>query len=55
MSELRCRVCGREIKIISFGHGWVGVCCKDVVYSGKELPEDVKQADVRGAVCETGM
>jgi len=31
-----CPHCGKEVKIISFGYGYVGVCCGKVVYNARK-------------------
>ncbi len=38
MDGLRCPICGKEVHLISFGSGWVGVCCNKLVYNRREFP-----------------
>gem|GEM_PF-1375920 len=35
-----CPKCGKTVKLISFGYGWVGICCNSVVYNSDKLPEE---------------
>ncbi|HOS05409.1 MAG TPA: hypothetical protein PK966_04990 [Syntrophorhabdaceae bacterium] len=35
---ITCPKCGKTVKLISFGYGWVGVCCNSVVYNSDKLP-----------------
>ncbi len=38
---ITCPSCKIEVKIISFGNGYVAVCpkCKKVIYNSEKLPE----------------
>jgi len=39
-----CYLCKKEVDIISFGTGFVGVCCNRVLYNYAAKPQfDVKQ------------
>jgi hypothetical protein len=40
MDVIICVFCGKEVKLIRFGDGWVGQCCDKIIYNNKELPED---------------
>lgn len=33
MEDYRCPHCGRPVKILKYGHGWVGMCCDRIVYN----------------------
>ncbi len=33
-----CDICAREVEIISFGTGYVGVCCNKVFYNDEYRP-----------------
>ncbi len=37
---IACPYCGKDVKLISFGSGWVGTCCGKVVYNSDRLPVD---------------
>jgi hypothetical protein len=34
-----CPLCGKEVKILSMGEGWVGTCCNQIIYNSKYLPK----------------
>jgi len=35
---MTCPRCGKEVKVIHFGLGYVAFCCGKVVYNSKERP-----------------
>jgi len=35
---IACPHCHNKVKLLSFGGGWVGVCCKQLVYNQRNLP-----------------
>lgn len=42
MNTITCPHCSKEVGLVFFGNGWVGVCCDRIVYNKSELPEDNK-------------
>ena len=34
-----CDICSEEVEIISFGTGFVGVCCNEVLYNDEDKPQ----------------
>jgi hypothetical protein len=38
MSVVTCPYCGREVRLVPYGYGRVGVCCCGSIYNGG--PED---------------
>jgi len=37
-AAIKCPHCHNRAELISFGEGWVGVCCNQLVYNQKNLP-----------------
>ena len=37
---VQCSHCGKEVKIIPFGYGYIAACCNNVIYSDRKLPPD---------------
>jgi len=40
MATVKCPNCGREVKIISFGYGYMAICCGMIVYEGSDEPPE---------------
>ena len=40
MHTIRCPFCEKEVELVSFGGGWVGLCCGRIVYNSKRLPQE---------------
>ncbi|HVO65534.1 MAG TPA: hypothetical protein VMT12_03535 [Syntrophales bacterium] len=41
-----CNICKEEVKLISFGGGFVGVCCNKILYNSADKPQsDMKQTE----------
>jgi hypothetical protein len=38
MVEYPCPFCGKSVKLMQLGEGWVGMCCKQIVYNSRMLP-----------------
>jgi hypothetical protein len=34
-----CSHCNNKVNLLPFGGGWVGVCCKQLVYNNRNLPD----------------
>lgn len=51
MPTIKCPHCGKEVRIISFGGGYVAVCCDQVIYNGYKLPQ-YDEKDVVAKVIE---
>ena len=45
MKEGNCPYCGREVRPIHFGEGWVGICCGLILYNNRQRPEEDPEAD----------
>ena len=47
MATVKCPNCGREVKIISFGYGYMAICCGMILYNNSdESPKaDKKKED----------
>jgi hypothetical protein len=35
---ITCPHCHHKVKLLPFGGGWVGVCCNQLVYNKRNLP-----------------
>ncbi|MCX5815636.1 MAG: hypothetical protein NTX75_05250 [Proteobacteria bacterium] len=33
MDMIKCPYCGKEVKPVRYGSGWVGICCGRVAYN----------------------
>ena len=42
-----CDICKREVDLISFGSGFVGICCKMVLYNSTEKSQFDMKPDVK--------
>ena len=42
MPKISCPFCGKEVGIIQFGDGYIAICCKQVIYNSKRLPDEKK-------------
>jgi hypothetical protein len=38
MVDYPCPFCGKTIKFLHFGEGWIGMCCKQIIYNFQRLP-----------------
>jgi len=36
---MKCPKCGKDVRIIPYGYGYVASCCGKVLYNAKTLPE----------------
>ncbi|MBA4418781.1 MAG: hypothetical protein C0392_12865 [Syntrophus sp. (in: bacteria)] len=36
---IKCPYCGKKVKPIQYGNGWIGLCCDNIVYNSPNLPE----------------
>lgn len=42
--DIVCYICKKEVKLIMFGNGFVGICCKKVLYNSADKPQfDMRQ------------
>jgi hypothetical protein len=46
MDMIHCAFCGKEVKLVHFGNGWVGICCNKIAYNNIELPVRYQQTDI---------
>jgi hypothetical protein len=46
-----CPYCGRKVKIIKFGSGWIGICCSRIVYNESVFPwnNECERTDALGS------
>jgi len=40
MHTIKCPFCGGEVKLVSYGDGWIGLCCDKIVYNSSRLPQE---------------
>ena len=41
-----CNICKGKVEPISFGNGFVGICCKRILYNSQYKPQsDIKQTE----------
>ncbi len=46
MATVKCPYCGREVKILSFGYGYMAMCCGMIVYNNRdESPKAEKKEE----------
>lgn len=45
MIIIKCPHCGKEIELIEYGNGWLGVCCDRVVYNSQLPPDHQKNCE----------
>jgi hypothetical protein len=43
MYTIKCPDCGKEVKLISFGFAWVGVCSHGIIYNDRTLPDEYEE------------
>jgi len=43
MATVKCPNCGREVKIISFGYGYMAICCGMILYEGSDEPPEAEK------------
>jgi hypothetical protein len=43
-----CPCCGKRVKLIEFGNGYMAICCDRVIYNECELPTDDKEHVMAG-------
>jgi len=34
-----CPLCNKKVVLVSYGGGWIGVCCDRIVYNSNRLPQ----------------
>jgi hypothetical protein len=39
MNEIFCHFCNKEVELIAYGGGWIGICCDRVLYNSSERPQ----------------
>jgi len=42
VNQIFCPQCGKEIKPVEYGNGWLWVCCGKVVRNASRLDESTK-------------
>ncbi|MHB8109326.1 MAG: hypothetical protein ACYDHW_04740 [Syntrophorhabdaceae bacterium] len=40
MNSTVCPKCGREVPVMSYGYGYIAICCTKVLYYMRDWPED---------------
>ena len=40
---VRCGRCGEDVRVISYGYGYLAACCERIIYSGHSLPSRHKK------------
>jgi len=45
MPKIDLPLCGKEVKIVYFGGGYVAVRCDSVIYNSSRLPKVVSRSD----------
>ena len=46
MATVKCPNCGKEVKIVSFGYGYIAICCGMILSNGSdELPKVEKKEE----------
>jgi hypothetical protein len=43
-----CPKCGAWIEVTSFGHGYVAICCGQMIYNDREFPDKKKKIENGG-------
>jgi hypothetical protein len=42
-ATIKCPNCHNKVKLLTFGEGWVGVCCNQLVYNQRNLPVEQEE------------
>jgi uncharacterized paraquat-inducible protein A len=45
MATVKCPNCGREVNIISFGYGYMAICCGMILYDSKDEPPKAEKKE----------
>jgi hypothetical protein len=48
MNKIICPSCDREIKVIPYGDGWLGMCCGKIIFNSKWPPSHSDTIDKKG-------
>ena len=48
VSTVQCTRCGKTVKIIPFGFGFIAACCNHVIYSDRKLPPETSPSKAPG-------
>jgi len=43
MDTIVCPFCHKEVKLLSYGSAWIGICCDNIIYNKRELPRFTAQ------------
>jgi endogenous inhibitor of DNA gyrase (YacG/DUF329 family) len=45
MVTVKCPNCGKEVKIIPFGYGYMAICCGMILYDSKDEPPKAEKKE----------
>jgi endogenous inhibitor of DNA gyrase (YacG/DUF329 family) len=45
ITTIKCPHCGKDVRLIQLGNGYLAVCCKKIIYSSYKLPDNEKKED----------
>jgi len=48
-AKVICPFCSCPVQIKKFGNGWVGLCCREIIYNSDQLPRTKLPEDLKTA------
>ena len=39
MPRMTCPICKKDVELILYGNGWIGVCCEKLIYNAVHPPQ----------------
>jgi len=49
-AKVICPVCSNFVNIKKFGNGWLGLCCREIVYNSVQLPRTKLTENVKTSI-----
>ena len=53
MPKTTCPHCGKEVNIIPFGYRYIAVCCHQIIYNSKNMPNESEKVDLSGSIIDS--